>query len=50
MKTCSCCGKVSKWSNLKSIGEVRDTVDGVTYVLDLRNCDCGSTLAVEVAP
>lgn len=49
VKCCTCCGRVwlqSEWDELPSLG-VQDYGDGK---LDLRNCGCGGTMAMEVMP
>lgn len=44
-KVCACCARafdVEAWSNLRLIGHQEDAVER----LELRDCHCGSTLAV----
>ena len=48
-KLCSCCGKVftrKQWRELLFVG-LQDFPG--EPLLELRNCDCGSTLAIERA-
>jgi hypothetical protein len=47
-KVCACGSTYSArgWSSLELVGEHDDGVD----LLELRNCVCGSTLAVAIAP
>lgn len=49
LKQCTCCGKEQQWRSLKYIGRMDLSEEGVAD-LELRNCDCGSTLAMEVMP
>jgi hypothetical protein len=45
--TCTCCGIVhdgDAWAALSFVGRMVDEVE----TLELRNCECGSTLAIEV--
>lgn len=47
VKSCACCGRTftaSSWLSLKYVGQQDDGEGGW---LNLRNCPCGSTLAVE---
>jgi hypothetical protein len=49
IKTCGCCGKTytaQEWAALPLLGRMR--MDGES--LELRNCSCRSTLAMEVSP
>jgi hypothetical protein len=48
VKTCSCCGQkytAPEWGSLPLCGYYQDEVER----LELRNCRCGSTIAIEVA-
>ena len=48
MKTCTCCKKhydKAGWEALERVGVVDDG-DGGT--LELRNCSCGSTIAIQL--
>ena len=52
--SCHCCGAcyplVQDWRRLEFVGEMTDPGDGVVpeRVLQLRNCECGITLAREI--
>jgi hypothetical protein len=54
IKTCGCCGArhtAAGWQALKQLGtQPTETEDGRPATLVLANCDCGSTLALEVTP
>jgi hypothetical protein len=46
---CNCCGRAydaEGWVTLFYVGEQSD---GLGEVLELRNCPCGSTLAIDVS-
>ena len=45
-KKCTCCGRVVTWETLKLVGSQDNGLGGT---LQLRNCKCGTTLAVHVA-
>ena len=45
-KTCSCCGKLYQWLEWMELALVGDW-DWADMHLQLRNCECGSTLGVE---
>lgn len=48
-KTCSCCQRAisaQEWTQLRLVGIQADDVE----TLELRDCDCGSTIAVVVPP
>jgi hypothetical protein len=48
-KACRCCGReysLSPWRELAYVGIQDDGVEA----LELRNCACGSTLAIELGP
>ncbi len=51
LKTCGCCKRnftASAWARLKKLGvQPAGEEGGVTYELEMANCDCGSTIAIE---
>lgn len=50
MKTCSCGRRytAAEWARLPSIGsQFYDDESGVWYRLELKNCHCRSTMAIE---
>jgi hypothetical protein len=51
MKTCTCCKTtftVAGWRDLPLVGVQVTKDEQGTYRLEMRNCPCGSTLAIEV--
>lgn len=53
VKTCGCCGRTftpAQWAALPSLGTMpSETESGEPCAIELKNCSCDSTLAVEVA-
>lgn len=53
LKTCACCGRtytLAQWLATPSLGVCDEHMwGGFRFRLDVRNCVCGSTMAVEVA-
>lgn len=53
VKLCACCHRaytLDQWEDLPEVGTQSDEVDasGQEWALELRNCPCGSTLAVRI--
>ncbi len=49
VKTCPCCGRnhdAHRWASLPFVGTMASDTDGID--LELRNCACDSTIAIEV--
>lgn len=49
-KTCPRCGKKfteKEWNQLQDLGTHVDEEDGIRYLLNIRNCPCGSTIGIE---
>lgn len=46
VKLCACCHRSYTLSEWEDLPEVGTQPDGDGYVLVLRNCPCGSTLAI----
>lgn len=50
-KVCPCCARTydaSAWAALPLLGVQRSEDESGRYELTLKNCDCGSTIGVEV--
>jgi len=50
IKVCPCCVRAftaADWARLPLLGDMLSEDETGTYRLELRNCSCGSTLAVE---
>lgn len=50
MKTCSCCKRLitaDEWNALPLVGDVVTSDESGTFITEMRNCPCGSTLATE---
>jgi hypothetical protein len=50
VKRCACCERLhtaADWAALAFIGDVLSEDESGRYCLELRNCQCGSTLGIE---